>query len=158
MASFFCSRRKKYLRNLLIPRESLCYNTFMKQCVHRVLNQICEEDSRYHEDAYEFVLDALSFTQKKFKRVKHVTGRELLEGVKELLMHRFGPMTLTVLRHWGIENTEDFGNIVFNLVQNSVLSKMESDTIEHFRDVYDLEKVFDKGYRRKLAARISRLR
>lgn len=130
----------------------------MKQRVHKVLNQICEDDPRYSPDAYAFILDALSYTQKKFKRVKHVTGKELLEGIKVLLMNQFGPMALTVLKHWGIESTADIGNIVFNLVERKVLSKTEEDTIENFENVYDLTMVFDKGYREKLAAKISRMR
>lgn len=130
----------------------------MRQELDDILFEICEQDTRYHMDAYEFVLDALTYTQKKFRRSKHVTGRELLEGIKVLLMERFGPMTLTVLRHWGVQSTEDFGNIVFNLVDRKVLSKTEEDNIESFRNVYDFDKVFNKGYRQGLAKKISRLR
>ena len=130
----------------------------MQRELDDILDQICTSDERYHEDAYEFVLDALTFTQKKFKKEKHVTGKELLEGIKILLMQRFGPMTMTILEHWGITGTEDFGNVVFNLVNNKVLSKTEEDDIESFRNVYDFHVVFDMGYRRTLARRISRLR
>ncbi len=130
----------------------------MRQDFDDILDQICAEDPRYKSDAYEFVLEALSFTQKKFRRPRHVSGKELLEGVKILLMDRFGPMALTVLKHWGVRSTEDFGNIVFNLVAKKVLSKTEEDDIESFRDVFDFEDVFDRGYRRGLAKKISRLR
>jgi len=130
----------------------------MQQTLNNVLEKIIEGDPRYKEDAYEFVLESLSFTQKKFKRSKHVSGLELLEGIKILLMEKFGPMTLTVLQHWGIQTTEDFGNIVFNLVDNKVLSKTDDDHIDHFRDVYDFDKVFNKGYRQRLHKKISRLR
>jgi len=78
--------------------------------------------------------------------------------MKELLINKYGPMTITVLKHWGINNTEDFGNIVFNLVENRVLSKTEDDTIEEFRNGYDFGEVFDYGYRQKLAKKISRMR
>ena len=130
----------------------------MKQTLDDILDQICTRDPRYKEDAYEFVLEALSYTQQKFKRPKHVKGKELLEGIKILLMERFGPMTLTVLRYWGIENTQDFGNIVFNLVEKKVLSKTEEDDIESFKDVYDFEKVFNTGYRNSLHKKVSRLK
>ena len=130
----------------------------MLQEVDDILLKICEQDPRYDLDAYLLVLDALSFTQKKFKRSKHVNGKELLEGIKILLMEEFGPMTLMVLEHWGIKSTEDFGNIVFNLVNRRVLSKTEEDNIESFRNVYDFEKVFKRGYRQKLEKKISRLR
>ena len=130
----------------------------MNRTLDDLITQICEEDSRYQEDAYAFVLEALTFTQKRFKRVKHVTGPELLEGIKQLLIEKFGPMTMTVLKHWGIEKTEDFGHIVFNLVNKKVLSKTEEDQLEHFKDVFDFSKVFDHGYRIHLAKRISRLK
>jgi len=130
----------------------------MKRDLNEILFEICESDPRYREDVYEFVLEALSYTQKKFKRTKHVTGKELLEGIKFLLMDKFGPMTMLVLRHWGINSTEDFGNVVFNLVDKKVLSKTEEDDIESFRNVYDFDKEFDKGYRDRLAKQISRLR
>ena len=130
----------------------------MNRALDKIITEICEEDSRYHEDGYAFVLEALTFTQKKFQRTKHVTGQELLEGIKELLMEKFGPMARTVLKHWGVEKTEDFGHIVFNLVNKKVLSKTEEDQIEHFKDAFDFNKVFDHGYRIHLAKRISRLR
>ena len=81
----------------------------MKPKLEDVLDGIIEEDPRYKMEAYEFVLDALHYTQKKFQRTKHVTGKELLEGIKILLMEHFGPMTLTVLNYWGVNATEDFG-------------------------------------------------
>ena len=130
----------------------------MKRELEDILEEIAEQDMRYQVDAYEFVLEALSYTQRKYRRSRHVTGKELLEGIKILLMQKFGPMTLTVLKHWGIKTTEDFGNIVFNLVENRVLSKTEDDNIEEFRDGYDFGEVFDSGYRKQLAKKISRMR
>ncbi|MBN1869735.1 MAG: hypothetical protein JW847_04065 [Candidatus Omnitrophica bacterium] len=123
-----------------------------------ILENIYEKDCRYREDAYVFVMEALAYTQKKFKRPKHVRGEEMLQGMRELLLDKFGPMTMSVLRHWGIKNTEDFGNIVFNLVENQVLSKTEDDNIEEFRNGYNFEEVFDSGYRKQLAKKISRMR
>ena len=123
-----------------------------------IIEDIYQRDDRYKEDAYAFVMEALSYTQKKFKRTMHVTGPELLEGMKELLMQEFGPMALVVLRHWGIKTTEDFGHIVFNLVESKVLSKTQDDDIENFRNGYDFVETFDRGYRKKLHKKISRMR
>ena len=122
------------------------------------LFEICAKDHRYQIDAYHFVLEALSFTQRKFKRTKHVTGKELLEGIKVLLMEKFGPLTMTVLKHWGISSTQDLGNIVFHLVEQKILSKSEEDNIQNFQNVFDFELVFEKGYKRSLAKKISRLK
>ena len=123
-----------------------------------IVEEIFEKDPRYKEDAYVFVMEALAYTQKKFKRSKHVKGEELLLGMKELLLNKFGPMTMTVLEYWGIKSTEDFGNIVFNLVENRILSKTEDDNIEEFKNGYNFEEVFDSGYRKQLAKKISRMR
>jgi len=123
-----------------------------------IVENIYEKDVRYKEGAYIFVMEALAYTQKKYKRTKHVKGEEMLQGMKELLLNKFGPMTITVLEYWGIKNTEDFGNIVFNLVENRVLSKTEDDNIEEFRDRYDFGEVFELGYRKQLAKKISRMR
>ena len=130
----------------------------MNQEFYNILEMICEKDSRYKQGSYEFVMEALAYSQKKFRRVKHVSGTELLEGMKELLLNKYGPMALSVLRHWGVGKTEDFGRIVFNLVENKVLSKAENDDIESFRDGYDFQEVFSRGYRRDLEKRISRMR
>ena len=130
----------------------------INQEFYTIIDQICEVDPRYKSDAYEFVMEALAFTQRKYKRSKHVAGEELLEGIKDLLMNKFGPMTLLVLNHWGIARTEDFGNIVFNLVDNKVLSKDSEDNIDSFQNGYDFNEVFNRGYRKQLEKRISRMR
>ena len=130
----------------------------MNQEFYNILEIICEKDSRYKQDSYEFVMEALAYSQKKFQRVRHVSGTELLEGMKELLLNKYGPMALSVLHHWGVGNTEDFGRIVFNLVENKLLSKAEDDDIQIFRDGYDFQEVFSQGYRRDLEKRISRMR
>jgi uncharacterized repeat protein (TIGR04138 family) len=130
----------------------------MSQELSSIIETISDKDLRYHEDAYFFVMEALSFTQRKYSRVRHVSGVELLEGIKDLLLDKFGPLTLAVLKHWGIKSTVDFGHIVFNLVENRVLSKTEEDNIESFRNGYNFEEVFDRGYRKMLAKKISRMR
>ena len=130
----------------------------MNQEFYDIIERIFLKDNRYKHDAYLFVMESLSYTQKKFKRYRHVSGEELLEGMKELLLNKFGPMTITVLNYWGIRSTDDFGNIVFNLVENRVLSKTDEDNIDHFRNRYNFDEVFNQGYRQQLAKKISRMR
>lgn len=130
----------------------------MKENFNAAVERICENDLRYKEGAYSFVMEALSFTQKKFRNPRHLSGEELLDGIRELLLKKFGPMTMSVLKHWGIKSTEDFGNIVFNLVEYKVLNKTEDDSIEHFRNGYDFTEVFQYGYRKDLHKKISRMR
>jgi len=119
---------------------------------------ICEKDPRYKPGAYEFVLEALRYTQRRFKKERHVTGDQLLSGIKDLTIRKFGPLALNVLHFWGVKNTEDFGNIVFNMVQDQLLSKQDDDTFDCFRNGYDFEEVFYKGYRRQLEREIGRIR
>lgn len=109
---------------------------------YQVVEGIFIEDNRYKPDAYEFVIQALHFTQNKLKRETHVTGRELLEGIREFAIEQYGPMVKTVLSHWGITKTVDFGNIVFNMVGKKLLSKTDEDTIDDFKDIYDFDAVF----------------
>lgn len=110
---------------------------------HRVVEEIGKKDSRYKPDAYEFVMHALWRTQKKLKRKGHITGRELLEGIKEFGLAQYGPMTTAVFEHWGVRATEDFGEIVFNMVENGVMRKTEEDSLSDFKDVYDFNKAFN---------------
>lgn len=109
---------------------------------YQMVEEICAEDKRYKADAYEFLMQALHFTQDKLKRKGHISGLELLEGIREFAIEQYGPLTKTVLNHWGITKTQDFGNIVFHLVKKKVLSKTDTDSLGDFKDVYDFEVVF----------------
>ena len=100
----------------------------------KVVKEICARDKRYHPDSYLFVLDALEFTTKmlqkssKTGKERHVGGRELLEGLRHFALQEFGPMALRVLNTWGLKRTEDFGELVFNLVESGKLRKTEEDS------------------------------
>jgi len=110
------------------------------------LRKIVEKDSRYALEAYLFVLEAVFFTRRKFKINGHVTGQQLLEGIKDLAQKRYGLMAKVVFEHWGITKTLDFGNIVFNMVNEKILGKTEEDRLDDFNDVYDFDEVFVKNY------------
>lgn len=112
-----------------------------------VLRQITEQDKRYKIEAYLFVLEGLFYTRNIFNKEGHVTGQELLEGIKRLGMERFGPLAKMVFEHWGITQTVDFGNIVFNLVNSRILGKTEDDKIDDFKDIYDFDDVFVTDYK-----------
>jgi|UniRef100_A0A7C4XAR8 uncharacterized repeat protein (TIGR04138 family) len=112
-----------------------------------VFERILEKDPRYKIEAYIFVLEALHYTREKFKVQRHVTGKQLLEGIKELGLKKFGALTKMVFEYWGVKNTIDFGNIVFNMVEERILSKTEEDKLDDFKDVYDFEEVFVKNYK-----------
>jgi len=113
----------------------------------KVVEEIVAKDPRYKVEAYEFVMSALNYTQRKLDKRRHVTGQELLEGIREYGLERFGLMARTVFHNWGIRKTEDFGNVVFNMVDAGLMSKTEKDSIDDFKDGYDFEEAFDKGYK-----------
>jgi uncharacterized repeat protein (TIGR04138 family) len=113
-----------------------------KKDFYQVIEEICAGDDRYKPDSYEFVMQALHFTQTKLKKQGHLSGQELLEGVRQFAIEQYGPMAKTVLNHWGINKTEDFGNIVFNMVEKKLLSKTENDSMDDFKDIYDFDVAF----------------
>lgn len=110
------------------------------------LERIAEGDARYKIEAYVFVINALEYTLAKLGRRGHVSGRELLEGLKDLAKERFGPTARMVFEHWGLAKTDDVGEIVFNLVDGKVLGKTDEDSRDDFRDVYDFGDVFERGF------------
>ena len=110
---------------------------------YKRVERITQKDNRYKPDAYEFIMQALEFTQGKLKRTGHVTGGELLDGIREYGLEQYGPMTKNVFSHWGVLTTDDFGEIVFNLVENGLMGKTEGDSRKDFKNIYDFKKVFD---------------
>jgi len=138
----------------------------------QALEQIRAKDPRYPRNAYLFVREALDHTQKCAIRsareggaartgkqaeglpVRHVTGQELLEGIRTYALEQFGPMVLTVFEDWGIKRCADFGEIVFNMVQIGLLAKTEKDSPDDFQNGYDFDDAFRKPFlpQAKLAA------
>jgi uncharacterized repeat protein (TIGR04138 family) len=127
------------------------------------LERMLGKDSRYHREAYRFVRDALDFTQQRLAKANeraartgrrgsrrnpphHVSGTELLNGIRDFALDQFGPMVTTVFSEWGIRATGDFGEIVFNLVDARLLNKTEQDSRDDFKDVYDFKEAFDRPF------------
>ena len=106
------------------------------------LKEVVARDGRYHINAYRFVYEALDYTVKRLDKKRHISGRELLEGIKNLAIEQFGGLACMVLGIWGVSKTADFGNIVFNLVEADLMSRSEDDTREDFDGVYDFREVF----------------
>ncbi|MBI4512697.1 MAG: hypothetical protein HY702_01180 [Gemmatimonadetes bacterium] len=111
-----------------------------------VLQMLRERHPRFAEEAYLFVLSALQRILNDLGEPRHISGRELAMGVRDLALEKFGPMARTVLGHWGIHSTEDVGAIVFALVDCGILIKQPTDSPEAFRDVFDFEEVFERNY------------
>ena len=119
----------------------------------------------FHPDAYEFLKMALRFTVHNTPRMnndesaeqsppepgvpdesQHVTGQELLEGIRRYALEQFGLMTTWVFQHWGIDTTEDWGRMVFELIDRGEMYKTEHDQLSDFAEVYSFEHAFDLEY------------
>jgi len=115
------------------------------------IEQLLKKDPRYHREAYLFVREGLDHTQKLLGRsgkdeIHHVTGQELLEGIRAYALQQYGPMTITVLGEWGVQRCEDFGEIVFNMIAASILAKTERDSAEDFKNGYDFVEAFRRPF------------
>ncbi len=115
---------------------------------------ICKEDPRFDRKAYDFVRLGLDQTVKELRkkdsgraeRSRHVSGPELLEGLRVYALDQYGPLAKTVLNTWGIRRCRDFGDIVFNLIEYNVFSKTDNDRREDFSDIFDFEEAFVKPF------------
>jgi uncharacterized repeat protein (TIGR04138 family) len=115
--------------------------------MYQIVEQIVQKDATYKSEAYLFVLAALQHRLKKLGKRRDVTGEELLQGIKALGIEQYGPTTRMVFEHWGVRCTEDFGRIVFNMVDAGLLRKTEEDSIEDFKGVFDFREEFDKNFK-----------
>jgi len=119
-----------------------------------VVGLICKEDSRFDRKAYDFIRLGLDHAVKELKkkdaaragRSRHVSGPELLEGLRVYALDQFGPLAKTVLNSWGITRCSDFGDIVFNLIEYNVFSKTDNDRREDFSDLYSFDDAFVKPF------------
>ncbi|OHB56626.1 MAG: hypothetical protein A2Y07_03695 [Planctomycetes bacterium GWF2_50_10] len=116
------------------------------------LEEIARIDGRYTPLAMAFVYEGLGHTVKKNAEEaqqggpQHVTGRDLSEGLKELALQKYGRLAKTVLNHWGIQTTRDFGEIVYLMIANQWMSAQPSDSIDDFNDIFDFSTVFEKNF------------
>jgi uncharacterized repeat protein (TIGR04138 family) len=116
---------------------------------------ICKEDPRFDRKAYDFIRLGLDHTVKELKkkegskagRSRHVSGAELLEGLRVYALDQFGPLAKTVLNSWGVKRCSDFGELVFNLIEYNVFSKTDNDRREDFADIYTFDDAFVKPFR-----------
>jgi uncharacterized repeat protein (TIGR04138 family) len=116
-----------------------------------VVEQLVAKDARFHRDAYAFMREALGFTQKLMAKenagkVRHVTGRELLDGIRQYALSQYGPMTMTVLEEWGVTECRHFGDLVFNMIEGGLLQKTDADSPNDFTTGYDFTDAFRKPY------------
>lgn len=113
----------------------------------------------FPEEAFDFVRDGLKHTVTMLHgrppaaavqarpvgatpARRHVSGQQLCSGLKDLAVVRYGLLAPTVLKKWGIARTDDFGTIVYAMIDRQELKTSDGDSIEDFRAVYDFDEVF----------------
>ena len=115
--------------------------------LEEALARLGQQDPRYHQRAYPFVLAALEYAQGKLPARRHLSGPELAWACRDFALEQFGLLAPTVLAHWGITSTEDLGRLVFSLIDVGLLAQGPSDKPADFDHVYDFADVFRAGYR-----------
>lgn len=107
------------------------------------LTQLAIEDGRYDREAYLFVLNALNWSFRQLGQRRHLSGQEFTEFLVAYAQEEFGELADCVFHEWGILRTRDFGEIVYNLIEDGKMSKDHEDSIEDFDDVLDLEEALN---------------
>ena len=115
------------------------------------LDRIVVSDARYHRDAYVFLREALDYVQKPLAKergvaVCHVSGQQLLAGIRDFALAQYGPMAKTLFDMWGVQRCEDFGELVFKMIEHGLLSKTDQDSREDFKGGYDFVDAFCKPF------------
>ena len=111
----------------------------------------------YPGEAFEFVQSGVEYTVARMhgedlphavddpEANRHVDGRQLSEGLRDLAIRQFGLLAHEVLRAWNIHRTDDFGRIVYALIEGQELYKSDADRIEDFYAVFDFDDAFGEA-------------
>jgi len=111
-----------------------------------ILARIRAKGGAFDERGYLFVLASIEYVQSRLTVRRHISGSEPAWACRDLARERFGLLARPVLAHWGLTRTEDFGRIVYTLVEIGLLVTLPGDSEEDFRDVFDFEPAFDDSY------------
>jgi uncharacterized repeat protein (TIGR04138 family) len=112
--------------------------------IRGVINSMARRRGEYPPEAYLFTIDALNRIADNLSVKRHLSGPELLRGIVWLAHERFGRMALNVFDQWGISRTKDFGVIVYDLIDEGLLSKTEDDDLQDFEEVFDLSEALEE--------------
>ncbi len=113
------------------------------------MTQLILTDGRYPLDAFEFLHEGLELASRSqygeepaAPGQRHVSGAQLCQALRDHAIGRWGPLAPTVLNHWNIGATLDFGHMVYLLVDNGFMQKTAEDNLDDFRDVFDFAPAF----------------
>ncbi len=109
----------------------------------------------FHPHAYVFLSEALKMAQElacagfrsdRPDESHHISGQQLLEGVRVLGLRQYGSMAPAVFRHWGLQTTDDFGRMVFEMIERGEMRKSEHDQLSDFQSLYSFDEAFSDRY------------
>ncbi len=109
------------------------------------------EQAPYPPAAYDFVREGLAHTVNMVHTgnlaaadddSRHVSGQQLCLGLRDYAIKQYGMLAKTVLNRWGVTRTDDFGNIVFAMIDAGLMRKTDDDHVEDFRAVFDFDEAF----------------
>jgi len=100
--------------------------------IREKIEAILSRESRFAEEAYTFVANAVSYTVGRLPAHRHVSALELLGGVHDYAREEFGVLAWEVLHEWGVQNASDVGRIVYLLIESGLLSASKEDAPTDF--------------------------
>lgn len=107
--------------------------------------------TKYPVDAFEFVTKGLAYTVDRIHgkldpkaplKNRHVSGAQLCMGLRDYAIEQYGMLAKLVLNRWRITRSEDFGQIVFAMIDAKLMSKTDEDSLHDFVDVFDFDEAF----------------
>jgi uncharacterized repeat protein (TIGR04138 family) len=117
---------------------------------------IVARSTKYSVDAFVFVQRGLDYAVRKAHgeptpeadpASRHVTGQFLCAALRDYAIEQYGLLARSVLRRFGIQSCEDFGRIVFAMIEAGLLQKTENDSLRDFMGVYDFAHAFSPPLR-----------
>jgi uncharacterized repeat protein (TIGR04138 family) len=112
--------------------------------------QLRPKAGRYPPAAFAFVRDGLAHTVKLVHGDDpadadhlHVSGQQLCLGLRDFAIKQYGLLAKTLLSRWNIKSTEDFGHIVYAMVDAGLMRKNDDDSLDDFRGVFDFDDLAD---------------
>ncbi len=120
------------------------------------ITELLARDRRYKLEAYQFIREALSYAHDVLRlhespaaeadETRHITGQQLCEACRIYALEQYGFMAKLVLNRWGLHETGDFGEIVYNLIEIEQMKKSDSDRREDFDNAYDFATAFEPQF------------
>lgn len=115
--------------------------------------QVREKAGPFPPEAFQFVRDGLAHTVRIMYgdagmageiegESRHVTGQQLCLGLRDYAITQYGSLARVVLERWGVRRTDDFGRIVFAMIEAGLMRKTEEDRLDDFRAVYEFDEAF----------------